>query len=153
MFYFTQLYHGPNKLHLRGTLLDVVSLPPTSLADLLGALLDEVALVSANKTLAVLRARRPPRIMRIGVVASLMLLRCSAPDQAFLVRRLERCASRLVTRPRRPSPVAAGAVPCTTWDMVIISDSSFALRSPIAVFRPTLTPPCYMLSFFRSLGR
>ena len=153
MFYFTQLYHGPNKLHLRGTLLDVVSLPPTSLADLLGALLDEVALVSANKTLAVLRARRPPRIMRIGVVASLMLLRCSAPDQAFLVRRLERCASRPVTRPRRPSPVAAGAVPCTTWDMVIISDSSFALRSPITVFRPTLTPPCYMLSFFRSLGR
>ena len=59
MFYFTQL-HDPNELHLRGTFLDVVSLSPTSLADLLGALLDEVALVSANKTLPVLSRETSP---------------------------------------------------------------------------------------------
>ena len=137
MFYFTVIpYHGPNKLHLRGTFLDVVSLPSTSLANLLGALYDEMALVSTNKTLAVLW--------------------CSAPDQALAVRRLERCACRPVTPPRRP---------CTTWDMVIISDSSFALRSPIAVLNSsregTFDPPSLlptggssMLSavVFRSLG-
>ena len=88
-----------------------------------------------TKHLLSFRARRPPRMMRIllGDAPSLMLLRCSAPDQAFLVRRLERCASRPMTLPRRPSPVAAGAVPCTSWDMVIISVSIFALMSPIAV--------------------
>ena len=51
---------GPNKLHLRGTFLHVVSLSPTSLADLLGVLLDEVALVPANKTLAVLSRETSP---------------------------------------------------------------------------------------------
>ena len=88
-----------------------------------------------TKNLLSFRARRPPRVMRIllGDAPSLMLLRCSAPDQAFLVRRLERCASRPMTLPRRLSPVAAGAVPCTSWDMVIISVSIFALMSPIAV--------------------
>ena len=132
----------------------------------------KMALVSPNRTLAVLR--------------------CSAPDQALAVRCLERCACRSVTLPRLPPPVAAGAVPCTTRDMVIISCSSSALRSPIAVsafevrsievrlfaedirptltckarsievrlfaedIRPTLTcpqeEPCYLLSFiFRNL--
>ena len=108
----------------------------------------KMALVSPNRTLAVLR--------------------CSAPDQALAVRCLERCACRSVTLPRLPPPVAAGVVPCTTRDMVIISCSSSALRSPIAVsafevrsievrlfaedIRPTLTcpqeEPCYLLSFF-----
>ena len=88
-----------------------------------------------TKYLLYFRARRPPRMMRIllGDAPSLMLLWCSALDQAFLVRRLEQCASRPVTLPRRPSPVAAGAVPCTTRDMVIISFSIFALMSPVAV--------------------
>ena len=109
----------------------------------------KVALVSQNRTLAVLR--------------------CSAPDQALAVRCLERCASRPSTLPPRlPPPVAAGAVPCTTWDMAIISCSTSALRSPIAVsafevrsievrlfaedIRPTLTcpqeEPCYMFILF-----
>ena len=73
----------------------------------------KMALVSPNRTLAV------PR--------------CSAPDQVLAVRCLERCASRSLTLSRRPSPVAAGAVPCTTWDMVIVSVSILALMSPIAV--------------------
>ena len=65
----------------------------------------KMTLVSPNRTLAVLR--------------------CSAPDQALAVRCLERCASRPSTLPPRlPPPVAAGAVPCTTWDMVIISCST-----------------------------
>ena len=72
-----------------------------------------------------------------------------------------------------PPPVAAGAVPCTTWDIVIISCSSSALRSPIAVsafevrsievrlfaedIRPTLTcpqeEPCYLFyPLFGALG-
>ena len=107
-----------------------------------------------TKHLLSFRARRPPRMMRIflGDAPSLMLLRCSAPDQAFLVRRLERCASRPVTLPRCPSPVAAGAVPCTTWDMVIVSDSSFALRSPIAEFDPPSHLHAICCRFFRSLG-
>ena len=105
-----------------------------------------------TKHLLSFRARRPPRMMRIGVVASLMLLRCSAPDQAFLVRRLERCASRPVTLPRRSSPVAAGAVPCSTWDMVIISDSSFTLRSPIAVFDPPSHLHAICCRFFGAWG-
>ena len=108
----------------------------------------KMALVSPNRTLAVLRY--------------------SAPDQALAVRCLERCACRSVTLTRLPPPVAAGAVPCTTRDIIIISCSSSALRSPIAVsafevrsievrlfaedIRPTLTcpqkEPCYMLSFF-----
>ena len=73
----------------------------------------KMVLVSPNRTLAVLW--------------------CSALDQALAVRCLERCACRSVTLPRLPPPVAAGAVPCTTWDMVIISVSIFALMSPIAV--------------------
>ena len=109
----------------------------------------KMALVSPNRTLAVLR--------------------CSAPDQALAVRCLERCASRPSTLPPRlPPPVAAGAVPCTTWDMVIISCSTSALRSPIAVsafevrsievqlfaedIRPFLTcpqeEPCYLFILF-----
>ena len=108
----------------------------------------KMALVSSNITLAVLR--------------------CSAPDQALAVRCLERCACRSVTLLRLSPPVAAGAVPCTTRDMVIISCSSSALRSPIAVsafevrsievrlfaedIQPTLTcpqeEPCYLLFFF-----
>ena len=72
-----------------------------------------MALVSPNRTLAVLR--------------------CSAPDQALAVRCLERCASRPLTLPRLPPPVAVGGVPCTTWDMVIIGASIFTLMSPIAV--------------------
>ena len=96
----------------------------------------KMALVSPNRTLAVLR--------------------CSAPDQALAVRCLERCASRPLTLSRRPSPVAAGAVPCTTWDMVIVSVSIFALMSPIAVLnssRVTFAEASmvYLLSFFRSL--
>ena len=61
-----------------------------------------------TKHLLSFRARRPPRMMRIffGDAPSLMLLRYSAPGQAFLVRRLERCASRPLTLSRRPSPVA-----------------------------------------------
>ena len=78
----------------------------------------EMALVSPNRTLAVLR--------------------CSAPDQALVVRCLERCASRPLTLSRHPSPVAAGAIPCTTWDMVIVSVSIFALMSPIAVLNSSL---------------
>ena len=107
-----------------------------------------------TKHLLSFRARRPPRMIRIllGDAPSLMLLRCSAPDQDFLVRRLERCASRPVTLPRRPSPVTAGAVPCTTWGMVIISDSSFALRSPIAVFDPPSHLHAICCRFLRSLG-
>ena len=51
---------GPNKIHLRGTFLHVVYLSPTFLANLLGALLDEVALVSANKKLAVFLRETSP---------------------------------------------------------------------------------------------
>ena len=96
----------------------------------------EMALVSPNRTLAVLR--------------------CSAPDQALAVRCLERCASRPLTLSRRPSPAAAGEVPCTTWDMVIVSVSIFALMSPIVVLnssRVTFAEASmvYLLSFFRSL--
>ena len=112
-----------------------------------------------TKHLLSFRARRPPRMMRIllGDAPSLMLLRCSAPDQAFLVRRLERCASRPMTLLRRPSPVAAGAVPYTSWDMVIISTSIFALMSPIAVLNSSRVTfaEASMVSvvlFFRSLG-
>ena len=112
-----------------------------------------------TKHLLSFRARCPPRMMRIllGDAPSLMLLPCSAPDQAFLVRRLERCASRSMTLPRRPSPVAAGVVPCTTWDMVIISVSIFALMSPIAVLnssRVTFAEGLHGICcpFFRSLG-
>ena len=92
-----------------------------------------------TKHLLSFRARRPPRMMRIllGDAPSLMLLRCSAPDQAFLVRRLERFASRLIILPRRPSRQALSRALFGTWCRV----------------RPTLTPPCYLLSFFfRSLG-
>ena len=89
-----------------------------------------------TKHLLSFRARRPPRMMRIllGDAPSLMLLRCSAPDQAFLVRRLERCASRPMTLPRRPSPVAAGAVPCTTWDMVPCSTHPHTSMLSVVVF-------------------
>ena len=93
----------------------------------------EMALVSPNKTLAVLR--------------------CSAPDQALAVRCLERCASRPLILSRRPSPLAAGAVPCTTWEMAIVSVSIFALMSLIAVLnssRVTFAEASMvnMLSFF-----
>ena len=89
-----------------------------------------------TKHLLSFRARRPPRMMRIvlGDAPSLMLLRCSAPDQAFLVRRLERCASRPMPLPRRPSPVAAGAVPCTTWDMVPCSTHPHTSMLSVGVF-------------------
>ena len=85
---------------------------------------------------------------RMKALVSTKFLRCSAPDQALVVWRLEWCACRPVTLPRRPSPIAAGAVPCTTWDMVIISDSSFVLRSPIAVLNSSregvFDPPSYL---------
>ena len=112
-----------------------------------------------TKRLLSFRARRPPRMMRIllGDAPSLMLRRCSAPDQAFLVRCLERCASRPMTLPRRPSPVAAGAVPCSSWDMVMISVSIFALMSPIAVLSSSRVTfaEAFMVSvvlFFGALG-
>ena len=96
----------------------------------------KMALVSPNITLAVLW--------------------CSAPDQALAARCLERCVSRPLTLSRRPSPVAAGVVPCTSWDMVIVSVSISALMSPIAVLnssRVTFAEASmvYLLSFFRSL--
>ena len=140
-----------------------------------------MALVSTNKTLAVLRMSTgdessvrifplrllflSPRLLHLlGDVASLMFLRFSAPDQALCCSApgavcLPPCDSPL-------SPLAAGAVLCTTWDMVIISNSSFALRSPIAVLNssregtfdlPSLLPAggsfILYVVVFRSLGR
>ena len=49
LYFYTPLYHSPSKFHL--IFFDVVPLYPSSLADLLGALLDEVALALADVAL------------------------------------------------------------------------------------------------------
>ena len=114
-----------------------------------------------TKHLLSFRARRPPRIMRIllGDAPSLMLLRCSAPDQAFLVRRLERCASRPLTLSRRSSPVARRGRRCPVHYLGHGHRQRLHLRADVfdccvkfLAGDVRSGPPWYLFFFFRSLG-